>query len=136
MHSHGGAYIREDTGPYPVADAMRAGGVTAASLAIVSDAPTTQVFADRRIRPRAIPSPVFYAWSQASFALMRGIMQCTLSTKTQPDRRVPATGMRFVCQLKLSPAVRRHRGNFWRHLWLPSFFTTPRNGPRANVVDR
>src|SRR5947209_3751014 len=49
MHSHGGGFIREDSTADPVADAMRTGGMAVACLAIVSDAPTHQVFPDRRI---------------------------------------------------------------------------------------
>jgi membrane dipeptidase len=76
MHSHGGGFIREDTAPDPVADAMRAGGMAVASLAIVSDAPTTQVSADRRIHPVRNPEPgELYAWSQASFARVRRLAQ-------------------------------------------------------------
>jgi membrane dipeptidase len=76
MHSHGGGFIREDTAPDPVADAMRAGGMAVASLAIVSDAPTTRVFADRRIHPVRNPQPgELYAWCQASFVRVRQLAQ-------------------------------------------------------------
>jgi len=47
-----------------------------ASLAIVSDAPTTRVFADRRIHPVRNPEPgELYAWSQASFVRVRRLAQ-------------------------------------------------------------
>lgn len=76
LHSHGGGFIREDTAPDPVADAMRAGGMAVACLAIVSDAPTTRVFADRRIHPVRNPEPgELYAWCQASLVRVRRLAQ-------------------------------------------------------------
>lgn len=68
MHSHGGGFIREDSTPDPVIDAMRAGGLAAACLAIVADSPTHKVFPDRTIHPVRDPEPgELYAWSKGAF---------------------------------------------------------------------
>ena len=76
MHSHGGGFIREDSVPDPVADAMRTGGMAVVSLAIVSDAPTHKVFPDRRIHPVRDPElGELYAWSMASFIRVRRLAQ-------------------------------------------------------------
>src|SRR5438105_184350 len=76
MHSHGGGFIREDTAPDPLADAMRTGGMAVVCLAIVSDAPTHKVFPDRRIHPVRDPEPgELYAWSMASFLRGRSLAQ-------------------------------------------------------------
>src|SRR5580700_1873206 len=76
MHSHGGGFIREDTTPDPVGEAMRAGGMAVACLAIVADSPTHKVFPDRRIHPVRDPEPgELYAWSMASFARVRRLAQ-------------------------------------------------------------
>ncbi len=76
MHSHGGGFIREDTTADPVVDAMRAGGLAVACLAIVSDSPTHKVFADRTIHPVREPDPgELYAWSRASFARVLRLAQ-------------------------------------------------------------
>ena len=74
MHSHGGGFIRENTSPDPVGEAMRAGGLAAACLAIVADVPTHRVFPDRTIRPVRDPAPgELYAWSKASFARLMAL---------------------------------------------------------------
>jgi membrane dipeptidase len=76
MHSHGGGFIREESTPDPVADAMRAGGMAVACLAIVSDSPTHRAFPDRRIHPFRDPEPgELYAWSMASFLRVRRLAQ-------------------------------------------------------------
>ena len=76
MHSHGGGFIRDDSTPDPVVDAMRAGGMAAACLAIVSDSPTHKIFADGTIHPVRNPDPgELYAWSKASFARVLRLAQ-------------------------------------------------------------
>ncbi len=62
MHSHAGGLaglrgVREDRPFRPVAAPMRDGGMAAACLAIVSDAPTHRLDPDRRIRPFRDPEP-------------------------------------------------------------------------------
>jgi membrane dipeptidase len=76
MHSHGGGFIREDTAPDPVVDAMRAGGMAVACLAIVADSPTHKIFPDGTIHPVRDPEPgELYAWSKASFARVLRLAQ-------------------------------------------------------------
>ena len=76
MHSHGGGFIRENTVPDPVVDAMRAGGLAVACLAIVADAPTTKILSDGRIHPIREPNPgELYAWGNASFARVLRLVQ-------------------------------------------------------------
>jgi membrane dipeptidase len=68
MHSHSGGFIREDSTLDPVIDAMRAGGMAVACLAIVADSPTHKVFPDHRIHPTRDPNPgELYAWSWQAF---------------------------------------------------------------------
>jgi membrane dipeptidase len=76
MHSHGGGFIREDTTPDPVADAMREGGLAVAVLAMVDDAPVTKVFPDHRIHPVREPdSGELFAWSKAAFPRLLRLAQ-------------------------------------------------------------
>jgi membrane dipeptidase len=76
MHSHGGGFIREDSSSDPVVDAMRAGGLAVACLAIVADTPTHKVFPDGRIHPIRNPEPgELYAWSMNAFARLRRLAQ-------------------------------------------------------------
>jgi membrane dipeptidase len=100
MHSHGGGFIRENTAPDPVADAMRTGGMAVASLAIVSDVPTTQVFPDSRIHPVRNPEPgELYAWSMASFVRLRRLAQregLSMVVSTADLRAAPANGPAMI----------------------------------------
>ena len=62
IHSHAGRITGvgrvEHGGPFsPVAEPMREGGMAVLCLAIVSDAPTHHVAADKRIRPFRDPAP-------------------------------------------------------------------------------
>jgi membrane dipeptidase len=76
MHSHGGGFIRAESSPDPVVEAMRAGGLAVASLAIVSDSPTHKIFPDRTIHPVRDPEPgELYAWSKAAFARLLRLAQ-------------------------------------------------------------
>ncbi len=76
MHSHGGGFIREDSRPDDVIEAMRAGGLAVACLAIVSDSPTHKVFPDRTIHPVRDPEPgELYAWSKGAFARLLRLAQ-------------------------------------------------------------
>jgi membrane dipeptidase len=94
MHSHAGGFIRAESTPDPVVEAMRAGGLAVACLAIVSDSPTHKVFPDGRIHPVREPDPgELYAWSKASFArvlqLARGqgarLIGSTADLRAAPD---------------------------------------------------
>jgi membrane dipeptidase len=100
MHSHSGGFIREDTAPDPVADAMRTGGIAVARLAIVSDAPTNKVFPDRRIHPVRDPEPgELYAWSMASFIRVRRLAQgqgLRMVGSTADLHAAPATGSAMI----------------------------------------
>jgi membrane dipeptidase len=76
MHSHAGRFVRENRAFEPVADPMRAGGLTVACLAIVSDTPTHRVFGDGRIHPTRAPEPgELYAWSKAAFTRLLRLAQ-------------------------------------------------------------
>jgi membrane dipeptidase len=76
MHSHGGGFTHENLSPDPVVEAMRAGGLAVACLAIVADAPTTKVFPDHRIHPVRAPDPgELYTWGKASFARLLRLVQ-------------------------------------------------------------
>jgi len=76
MHSHAGGFIRPGSTPDTVVDAMRAGGMAVACLAIVSDSPTHKVFPDHTIHPVREPEPgELYAWSTASFARVLKLAQ-------------------------------------------------------------
>jgi membrane dipeptidase len=96
MHSHGGGFIHEDTTPDPVVDAMRAGGLAVACLAIVSDAPATKIWPDGRIHPVRDPEPgELYAWSKASFARMLQLVRgqgARVVGSTADLRAAPAGG--------------------------------------------
>jgi len=96
MHSHGGGFIRADTVPDPVADAMRAGGMAVACLAIVADSPTHRLFPDRRIHPVRDPEPgELYAWSMASFDRVRrltGAQGLRIIGASAELRAAPASG--------------------------------------------
>ena len=97
MHSHGGGFIREDTAADPVVDAMRAGGMAVACLAIVSDTPTHKVFPDHTIHPVRDPEPgELYAWSRASFARMLRLArgQGARVVGSAADLRAATTGFR------------------------------------------
>ena len=100
MHSHGGGFIREDTTADPVVDAMRAGGLAVACLAIVSDSPTHKIFADRTIHPVREPDPgELYAWSKASFARLLRLAQgqgARLVGSAADLRAAPASGPAVV----------------------------------------
>ena len=76
MHSHGGGFIRADSTPDDVGDAMRTGGMAVAALAVVADTPTTRVFPDHRIHPVRDPEPgELYAWGTGSFLRVRRLAQ-------------------------------------------------------------
>ena len=76
MHSHGGGFIREDSTPDPVVEAMRAGGMAAVCFAIVADSPTHKVFPDHRIHPFRDPEPgELYTWSKGGFARLLRLAQ-------------------------------------------------------------
>jgi membrane dipeptidase len=96
MHSHGGGIIREDIIPDPVVDAMRAGGMAVACLAMVSDVPATKVLADHRIHPVRDPEPgELYAWSKGAFGRVLRIAQAQgarLVGSTADLRAAPAGG--------------------------------------------
>lgn len=94
MHSHGGGFIRDDTSPDPVVDAMRAGGMAVACLAIVSDHPVTEVGNDHLLHPKRDPRPgELYAYGLDSFARVMRIVQ------TQGARLIGSTA-----QLRAAPA--------------------------------
>jgi membrane dipeptidase len=96
MHSHGGGIIREDIIPDPVVDAMRAGGMAVACLAMVSDVPATKVLADHRIHPVRDPEPgELYAWSKGAFGRVLRLAQAQgarLVGSTADLRAAPAGG--------------------------------------------
>jgi membrane dipeptidase len=96
MHSHGGGFVRDDSSPDPVVDAMRAGGMAVACLAIVSDSPTHKVFPDHSIHPVREPDPgELYAWSKASFARVLRLVQsqgARVVGSTADLRAAPAGG--------------------------------------------
>ena len=100
MHSHGGGFIREDTTADPVVDAMRAGGLAVACLAIVADSPTHKIFPDRTIHPVREPDPgELYAWSKASFARVLRLAQgqgARLVGSAADLRAAPASGPAVV----------------------------------------
>jgi hypothetical protein len=100
MHSHGGGFMHENTIPDPVVDAMRAGGLAVACLAIVSDAPATKLLPDGRIHPIRDPDPgELYAWSRASFARVLRLAQdqgARLIGSTADLRAAPAAGPAVV----------------------------------------
>jgi membrane dipeptidase len=100
MHSHAGGFIHADTEPDLVADAMRAGGMAVACLAIVADAPTTKVLADHRIHPVRDPSPgELYAWGKASFARLLRLAQAQglrALGSTADLRGAPAAGPAMI----------------------------------------
>ncbi|MBV9552531.1 MAG: peptidase M19, partial [Alphaproteobacteria bacterium] len=76
IHSHGGGFIGESTAPDPVVEAMRAGGVAVACMAIVADSPTNKIFPDGTIHPVREPSPgELYAWGKASFGRLLRLAQ-------------------------------------------------------------
>ncbi len=94
MHSHGGGFIREESTPDPVVDAMRTGGLAVACLAVVSDSPTHRVFPDRTIHPVRDPEPgELYTWSKAAFARLLRLVQGQGArvVSTTADLRAAAT---------------------------------------------
>ena len=130
MHSHGGGFIREDTIPDPVVDAMRAGGMAIACLAIVADIPATKVLPDHRIHPVRDPDPgELYTWSKASFARVLRLAQgqgARVIGSTADLRAAPAGGPAVIVaaegadflegQIERIDEVRRQFG--LRHLQL------------------
>ncbi|MCK8787006.1 membrane dipeptidase [Roseomonas sp. NAR14] len=81
IHSHAGHVIGTQRvagqAPFlPVAEPMRAGGMAAICLAIVSDSPVHRVMADRRIRPFRDPAPgELRAYGEASFARLHALLR-------------------------------------------------------------
>lgn len=76
MHSHGGGFISDSSSPDPVVEAMRAGGMAVACLAIVADTPATKIFPDHTIHPVRTPEPgELYAWSKGAFARVLRLAQ-------------------------------------------------------------
>jgi membrane dipeptidase len=73
---------------------MRAGGVAAACLAVVSDTPTFRVFPDHSIHPVRDPEPgELYAWAKAAFARVLQLVQGQGArvVSTTADMRAAAT---------------------------------------------
>jgi membrane dipeptidase len=73
VHSHAGgiarsAFVRSGAGISRVAEPMRAGGMGAVCLAVVSDGPTHRLMPDGRLHPFRDPAPgELYAYAQMGF---------------------------------------------------------------------
>jgi membrane dipeptidase len=100
MHSHAGRFVRDNTAFEPVAEAMRAGGLAVACLAIVADSPTRRVFPDGRIHPTRAPERgELYAWSKAAFARLLRLaqeQQLHVVGNTAQLRAAPAAGPSII----------------------------------------
>jgi membrane dipeptidase len=77
MHSHAGRLLRRSDAPFePVAEPMRAGGMSTICLAMVADSPATRVFPDGHIAPVRDPNPgELYAWSRTAFARLHRLIE-------------------------------------------------------------
>jgi membrane dipeptidase len=81
FHSHAGGIasvgrMRSGSAFGPVAEPMRASGMAAVCLAVVSDGPTHKVMADGRLHPFRDPEPgELYAYGQLAFARLHGMVQ-------------------------------------------------------------
>lgn len=81
LHSHAGGIasatrMRSGQAFGPVAVPMRAGGMAAVCLAIVSDGPTHKLMTDGRLHPYRDPDPgELYSYGQLAFGRLHGMLQ-------------------------------------------------------------
>jgi membrane dipeptidase len=81
LHSHAGgiastARMHSGQSFGPVAEPMRAGGMAAVCLAVVSDGPTHRLMPDGRLHPFRDPAPgELYAYGQLAFGRLHGMIQ-------------------------------------------------------------
>jgi membrane dipeptidase len=99
LHSHAGGIanvdrMRSGEAFAPVAEPMRAGGMAAVCLAVVSDGPTHKVLSDGRLHPFRAPDPgELYTYSQLAFGRLHEMVQAqglTLITKAADLRAARA----------------------------------------------